>query len=134
MAERIHGRMKIRRINPMLKSLLLGIAIYGAIGSVIIIIFTDRVVWQLLGFLIGIILAMIMVVHMSFTIEESIYRGEKGALKHTRIMYIVRIVLVVVTFVLMIWLGFANPVSALFGLFSLKFSAYTKLITIKNKK
>ena len=134
MKERNYGRMKIRRVNPMLKSLLIGICAYALIGGIIIALVTDRILWNELGFFIGVLLAMIMVIHMSMAIEVAVHQDENGALKHTRIMYIVRMILVVVVFSTMVFFKYANPITALFGLFSLKFSAYSKLITIKNKK
>lgn len=133
MVERICGRMNIKRINPMLKFLVLGICLYAVIGAGIILLFTHRVLWHLSGFAIGILLALIMVINMNATIQESVYRGEQGSLKYTRIMYAVRVIIMVVTFVVMIIFKIGNPITALFGLFSLKFSAYLKLITIKFK-
>lgn len=126
--------MRITRVNPMLKSLLAGIGVYTIIGGIIIVLFTDQVVWNLLGFVIGVLLSAIMVIHMSRAIDVSVHQSENEALKHTRLMYIVRIIMVVMVFTTMIIFEYANPVSALFGLFSLKFSAYFKLITIKFKK
>lgn len=123
--------MKIKRFNPMLKSLLIGIFVYAALGVVIVLLVTDDKLWNLLGFVLGVLLSAFMVLHMSKAIDVAVHQDENGALKHTRIMYAVRVVLVVGMLVsMMIW-KYANPVTALFGLFSLKFSAYFKLITIK---
>ncbi len=125
--------MKIKRFNPMLKSLLIGICVYAALGVVIVLLVTDDKLWNLLGFVLGVLLSAFMVLHMSKAIDVAVHQDENGALKHTRIMYAVRVVLVVGMLVsMMIW-KYANPVTALFGLFSLKFSAYFKLITIKIK-
>lgn len=126
--------MKIRRVNPMLKSLLLGICVYAVLGVVIVLLVTEDKLWNLLGFIIGVLLSIFMVIHMSKAIDVAVHQDENGALKHTKIMYTIRVILVVGMLVsMMIW-KYANPVTALLGLFSLKFSAYIKLITIKNKK
>lgn len=118
----------------MLKSLLLGICVYAAIGVVIVLLVTEDKLWNLVGFIIGVLLSVFMVIHMSKAIDVAVHQDEEGALKHTKLMYAVRLVLVVGTLVSMIIWKYANPVTTLFGLFSLKFSAYAKLITIKNKK
>ncbi len=134
MKERICGRMKITRTNPMLKSLLMGICAYAIVGIILILVFLTDKWWNFLGFAIGIVLAIFMVIHMSKSIDVAVHQDENGALKHTRIMYIVRVALVVGALVSMIIWKYANPVTTLFGLFSLKFSAYIQLIAIKNKK
>lgn len=117
----------------MLKSLLIGICVYAIIGVVIVIAVTEDKWWNILGFVIGVLLSVFMVIHMSRAIDISVHQDEKGALKHTRIMYFIRVVLVAGALISMIIWKYANPVAALFGLFSLKFSAYFQLITIKFK-
>ncbi len=125
--------MKIRRVNPMLRSLLLGVGVYGIVGLVIVLVVTDDKWWNLLGFIIGVLMSVFVVIHMSMSIDVAVHQDEDGALKYTKIMYIVRIILVAGVIVSMIIWKYANPVATLFGLFSLKFSAYSKLITIKFK-
>ncbi len=117
----------------MLKSLLLGIGVYAVIGTAVIIALTEERFWNLLGFVIGILLAAFMVIQMSRSIDISVHQEEDGAVKHTRIMYVVRMMIIIGVLISMVIGKYANPVAALLGLFSLKFSAYFQLITIKYK-
>ena len=68
---------------------------------------------------------------MTFSVENALEMGEQGALKHTRIMYIIRMVALVAVYAVMLIFGIGNVFSMLFGLFSLKLSAYIQPITHK---
>ena len=143
-------RIVNRKINPTMIELIVGIVAYGIIGLVLIAclhmagvplgnFFDDSIFNVIVGFCIGIIFSVILIIHMTHSVERALEMGEHGALKHTRIMYIVRMVVLVVLFAAMLMFGFGNIFSMLFGLLSLKLSAYLqpvthKLIHSENKK
>lgn len=133
MKERNCGRMKIRRVNPMLKSLILGICLYAIIGVLLILLLAGNKGYYLLGFAVGIIVAVIMVVNMNMTIEETMYMGEDEGSNRGRFMYAIRTTLVVVVLIVLLVTDVGNPLLALVGLFSLKVSAYLQLIVMKIK-
>ena len=118
----------------MLKSLLLGICVYALIGVVLILLLAENKGYYLLGFGVGIIVAAIMVINMNMTIEEAVHMGEDEGYNRGRFMYAIRTIIVVVALVFLLVTDIGNPILALVGLFSLKFSAYFQLITMKFKK
>lgn len=125
--------MKIQKMSNFgtLIELLLGILIYAIPGEIVVWLVTERKLFSTIGFLAGVALAVFMTIHMAIIIEESVSRGEVGALKHVRIGYIIRIAVFVVVFLLLFFLGIGDVVTALFGLISLKVSAYLRPLTHK---
>ena len=137
--------IKNRKINPTMIELIAGIVVYGIIVTILLAImhiadvpvenvFDDNIIQIIVGFLIGIIFSIVLVIHMTGSVEAALEMGEHGALKHTRISYIIRMVGLVVVFVLMLALNIGNIFAMLFGLLSLKLSAYAQPITHKVKE
>lgn len=125
--------------------LLIGIILYGILGETAILamhaadvplerFFGDGIVEISVGFLIGIVFSCGIIIHMARSVEAALSMGEHDALKHTRISYIIRMVCLLVVFALMLVLGFGNVFAMLFGLLSLKLSAYAQPITHKVKE
>ena len=135
-------RILNRKVNPMMIDLVLGIIFFGILGSLIIIglyvasvpvesFFDDSLLQIMIGYSTGILFSVILIIHMTASVERSLELGEHGALKHTRIMYIIRMVALVAVYAVMLIFGIGNVFSMLFGLFSLKLSAYIQPITHK---
>lgn len=131
-----------RKVNPTMIELIVGIVLFGIIGIIIFIFlhiasvplerfFDDDIYQIIIGYIIGIIFSLALIIHMTVSVERSLEMGEHGALKHTRIMYIVRMVALVIVFAIMLIAGIGNVFSLLFGLFSLKLSAYIQPVTHK---
>lgn len=124
--------MKIAKKNPMLVSLIIGCILYGIVGEIIIYLCGFEEWCQIaIGFLTGVLLMIGTVIHMAASIDISLGLDEQGALKHTRKMYLVRIAVVVVVFLLLFFLNIGNVVAALLGMVSLKVSAYIQPFTYK---
>lgn len=137
--------MRIRRkrkYNPTMVELILGILLYGVVVLVLILgLFSlsvplekwfDDSIWQIiLGYIFGIIFSVATIFHMTSSVETALEMGEYGALKHTRISYIIRMVALVAVFAIMIIFHMGNIFAMLFGLLSLKISAYAQPITHK---
>lgn len=125
--------MKIQKMSNFatLMELIIGILIYAVPVEIIILLVTERKLFCSVGFLAGIALAVFMTIHMAIIIEESMSRGEEGALKHVRIGYIIRIVIFLIVFLGLFFLGIGDVIAALFGLISLKVSAYLRPLTHK---
>lgn len=123
-------------LNPMLLDLITGCIIYGILGEVLIfavgIPFCHGSLWKIvLGFLIGIVAAVALTVHMYHSVVESLSLGETGALKHTRKMYIFRVAGVLAILVLIYFTHFCDAIGFVTGLISLKVAAYLQPITHK---
>ena len=131
-----------RKPNMTLIELVAGVAVYMVLGSLIfaMLLCLKAPVEQWLGssvasiiggFFEGGVISVLMVIHMAKSVEESILLNEKEALKHTRIMYIVRTIIGIGAVIARIAVGVANVVSMLAGLFGLKLSAYIQPVTHK---
>lgn len=125
--------MKIQKMSNFntLMELILGILIYAVPVEIIVLLVADRKLFSTIGFFAGVALAVFMTIHMAIIIEESVSRGEVGALKHVRFGYIIRIAVFLVVFLALFFLGIGDVVAALFGLISLKVSAYLRPLTHK---
>ena len=80
----------------------------------------------ILGVICGAALAEFMAVHMARSLDKSMDMDERGALNHTRKMYVIRTIIVLTAVVLIYATGFVNILCILFGLFGLKSAAYTQ--------
>ncbi len=122
------------KLNPMLLDLAAGCIIYGFFGEVLILAFGipfyEGALWKVvLGFFIGIVSAVVMIVHMYYGVVESLSLGETGALKHTRKMYLFRVLGILVILALIYFTGFCDAIAFVAGLVSLKVAAYLQPIT-----
>lgn len=119
---------KIKKLNnPMLLDLVVGNIFFLIIGEIIICIFLDMKC--VIGYLFGVIVAICMVVHMAFCIDDSIRMDEHTALKHTRKGYLLRIGILLALFFTVYLTGIGDPVAMVCGIFVLKLSAYIQPIT-----
>lgn len=114
----------------MLIELLLGICLYGLMGTVLILLLISDEGKTLRGFLAGAAVSSGMVIHMYLELEKALYMGEAGALKHTRMTTAFRMITVAV---IMVILGLAREdvIAAIAGLMALKVSAYIQPLTHK---
>ena len=115
----------------MMTELFAGVLVYALTGEIIILIFAGNKLYESVGFIAGALLAAVMIFHMALSVEEAVSMGEEGALKHIRKTYIFRFAAVLAVFLLLFFLHLGDVVAALFGLLSLKVSAYLQPITHK---
>jgi len=120
-------RIRNRKINPTMVELIIGIVAYGILGTLLWVMlymlsvplekfFDDSFLQIMIGFVIGIVFSIATIIHMTSSVETALEMGEHGALKHTRISYIVRMVALIVVFALMIIFDIGNIFAVLFGL------------------
>lgn len=125
-------KRKVKLDNPMLIDLIVGNIIFLILGEIILfIIFTFiGLRWDLaLGYLIGVIVSIGMVIHMAYSIDDSVRMDEHTALKHIRKTYIFRIIAAIIIFAVIWFLEICNIGAVLLGMLVLKFSAYITPIT-----
>jgi hypothetical protein len=120
----------------MAAELLLGECIYCIVGLVIIlavtcIFFKESTASWTAGFIEGVIMAAAIMIHIAVSVEDSVVMLEDEALKHTRINYIIRMAVALVVFLLIVFFKLGDIIAVLFGLMSLKVSAYIQPFTHK---
>lgn len=115
--------------NPMLTQLLIGDAIFLLIGELILLPFFWGKLNVFVGYFIGVLISMAMVIHMAIGIDESVRLPEKQALRHIKKTYAIRVVFMLVVFYVAVFTGIAHPVAVVCGILVLKLSAYVQPIT-----
>ena len=135
-------RIRNRKINPTMVSLIVLELIYGLLGIVIISglhfvfgvaekVFGDKYIYIIIGFLIGILMSIILVMLMARTVENMLSIGDNGAVKEGVIGALIRAAIVIAVIVLLLVTHVGNVISMLIGLFGLKLSAYIQPIADK---
>lgn len=120
-----------REMKQTVTELLIGVWIWTAVLLAVVLL-VQRCFdgWKpehtrvLLGFLSGGALASFMAVHMACSINTAVDMGEDGALRHTRRMYVIRTVIVLVCAVVLYYTGWVSILAVFAGLFGLKPAAY----------
>ncbi|MCR4695456.1 MAG: hypothetical protein K5773_09070 [Pseudobutyrivibrio sp.] len=120
----------MKRLNPALPGLVLGILIYGLLVEAVGVWFVSEKFLYTTGLFIGIACAIFMAIHISMIIEESIRIG-KGHEKWLSFKSVMRYLIVCAVMVLMTWLKLGNMFTALIGIFGLKVSAYAQPLLYK---
>ena len=128
---RIKNKTSLFKRVPMTGDLLLGEFIYLIPVGIIVYIVADDKPQAVLGFVVGGLLSVGMLIHMALSVEDSITMMEEEALKHTRKRYAIRMVILVVAFLAMFFLKTGNLITALVALMSLKVAAYIQPFTHK---
>lgn len=118
-----------REINSTLIELILGNLIYGIIITIPILIFMQSRVKMAALLWLGVFISVAMVVHMYTEIEKSLYMGEHGALKHTRMTTALRYIVVVGVLCVTAFLFRGDVIVTLVGSMALKVSAYIQPFT-----
>lgn len=121
---------------PVAGELLIGEALYLLLGelliaAVVLVSGSGDLLKLALGFLEGVILAAVMLIHMTASVEDSVAMYEDEALKHTRKSYIIRMLILLAAFCLIFFLRLGDIIAALLGLMSLKVAAYIQPFTHK---
>ena len=109
----------------------MGNLIYGVIGLVVCLLISKDKVASGIGFLSGVLLACFMVWHMNRALWLGLNETEDGALKEMRKSILLRVLVLIVVFLALFFSRKADLVAALFGLFSLKVSAYLQPVLHK---
>jgi len=114
----------VKKYSRMFMDLAVGILICGLITEIIILIIPDKKIYNSIGLLVGLMYAYFMLLGINASVEDSVLMTESEALKHTRIKYILRVIVLVVLLVLFWIFDFGNAVTFIIGVFALKFSTY----------
>ena len=86
----------MKKYSRMFMDLAVGILICGLITEIIILIIPDKKIYNSIGLLVGLMYAYFMLLGINASVEDSVLMTESEALKHTRIKYILRVIVLVV--------------------------------------
>lgn len=122
---------KIRNINHTVWELIIGIVLVNALLEVIGLIFVSQKGAYTIGLILGMLLAIGMVFHMNMSIEKAMDIGGEHAKGYMLKSYAIRTIVVLIVIVCVGVLKFANLLSLLLGIMTLKVAAYLQPITHK---
>lgn len=120
---------KIRNINHTVWELIIGIVLVNALLEVIGLIFVSQKGAYTIGLILGMLLAIGMVFHMNISIEKAMDIGGEHAKGYMLKSYAIRTIVVLIVIVCVGVLKFANLLSLLLGIMTLKVAAYLQPIT-----
>ena len=120
---------KIRNINQTVWELIIGIVLVNALLEVIGLIFVSQKGAYTIGLVLGMLMAIGMVFHMNISIEKAMDIGGEHAKGYMLKSYAIRTVVVLAVIVCVGVLKFANLLSLLLGIMTLKVAAYFQPIT-----
>ena len=116
----------MKKYSRMFMDLAVGILICGLIAEIIILIVPDKKIYNSIGLLVGLMYAYFTLLGINASVEDSVLMTESEALKHTKIKYILVVLLV------LFWIfDFGNAVTFIIGAFALKFATYLQPVMDK---
>ena len=110
--------------NETLLEMWVGTVLFGAVCQVSVVWFLKDKAGYSIGLWLGIIAALITILHLSVTLDKALDLGEGGAKKHMVIQNLVRYFVLTIFLVVLMITDFANPLAAFLGLMGVKAGAY----------
>ena len=118
------NRLKIiLRENETLHEMMIGIACVNVILAAVAVFMNDRL-RALCAVAIGLVTALVFIIHMAVTIDDALCLDEKGAVAESRKQMIIRYVSVCVVFAVSVYYKAADPIFLALSLLSVKAGAY----------
>lgn len=121
---------RIKKINRALVELWIGILFTGLFFQFVGMWFAPNKLLYTIALWIGIVLALITVVHMYRTLDRALDLGA-GAQKAVTVANMIRYAVVVIVFLIVLMTKVLNPLITFLGIMSLKVAAYLQPFTHK---
>ena len=102
----------------------MGSILFGVLCQVSIVWFVKDKAGYSIGLWLGIVAAVLTMLHLSISLDKALDLGEGGAKKHMVIQNLVRYFVLIVFLVVLMITDFANPLAAFLGLMGVKAGAY----------
>ena len=112
------------RNNITLLEMWVGTVLFGTLCQVSVVWFLKDKAGYSIGLWLGIVAALITILHLSISLDKALDLGEGGAKKHMVIQNLVRYFVLIIFLVVLMITDFANPLAAFLGLMGVKAGAY----------
>ena len=117
----------LRRLNPSLPGLVMGILIYGLLVQIAGVWFVEDKIGYSIGLWYGIAIGIGMAINLATVIYDAVtFDGEGNASKRVAAKSILRYIVVAILFGILGYFNFGNLFTAFLGVMGLKFSAYAQ--------
>lgn len=114
---------KLTELNEALPGILIADILYLVLGEILILLLIPNPRLYAVGFLIGVICAVICIFHMSFQIRKVVY-GKADSTKTMVSGSIIRMISLLAVAVILYIFNIGDFLSSIIGMFALKISAY----------
>ncbi|MFA9377759.1 MAG: hypothetical protein ACERKZ_13520 [Lachnotalea sp.] len=121
----------LKRCSLIVKELLMGIVVFGIITELILLLVTQDKIFNSIGFVLGLITAAGMCIHMHVSLEDAIDMDSGDAQKHINKAYGIRTAAVLLVLGLLFYTNIGSIITGFIGIMSLKVAAYLQPITHK---
>lgn len=118
-----------KKLPLIVKELLLNISFYGFVVEIIIVFITKETIFYSIGFVVGLVIAIGMCIHMYQSLDDAIDMGEFDAPKHIKKTYVQRTIVVLAAMVILHYLKAGSILTGFIGIMGLKVAAYLQPIT-----
>ena len=117
----------LRRLNPSLPGLVMGILIYGLLVQIAGVWFVEDKIGYSIGLWYGIAIGIGMAINLATVIYDAVtFDGEGNANKRVAAKAMLRYIVVAMLFGILGYFEFGNLFTAFLGVMGLKFSAYAQ--------
>lgn len=117
--------------NETLLEMWLGTVLFGVVCQVGLVWFIKDKLGYSLGLWLGIVAALLTILHLSVSLDKALDLGEGGAKKHMVTQNLVRYFVLIIFLVVLMITDFANPLAAFLGLMGVKAGAYLQPVLHK---
>ena len=117
--------------NETLLEMWLGTVLFGAACQLGLVWFLKDKSGYSIGLWLGIVAALLTILHLSVSLEKALDLGEGGAKKHMVTQNLVRYFVLILFLVVLMITDFANPLAAFLGLMGVKAGAYLQPVLHK---
>ncbi len=111
------------QVKETLTGLLIGMGVYSVIVEIIGIIFSEDILSYTLGLLVGVVVAVILIIHMKRTLDDALDLPQDDAIRYMRKKTVFRIVMMLVALLGSMLALRVSFFGVLLGLFSMKMGA-----------
>lgn len=113
----------MNQVKETLTGLLIGIGVYSVIVEIIGIIFSEDILSYTLGLLVGVVVAVILIIHMTRTLDDALDLPQDDATRYMRKKTVFRIVLMLAALLGAMLVPHVNFFTVLLGLLGMKAGA-----------
>ena len=113
----------MNQVKETLTGLLIGIGVYSVIVEIIGIIFSEDILSYTLGLLAGVVVAVILIIHMTRTLDDALDLPQDDATRYMRKKTVFRIVLMLAALLGAMLVPHVNFFTVLLGLLGMKVGA-----------
>ncbi len=113
----------MNQVKETLTGLLIGIGVYSVIVEIIGIIFSEDILSYTLGLLVGVVVAVILIIHMTRTLDDALDLPQDDATRYMRKKTVFRIVLMLAALLGAMLVPHVNFFTVLLGLLGMKVGA-----------